>query len=141
MRPFGDDATSVGGGSACFAANAVAATRCDARSNPARGDWISDDGASGFDLVARFGRRRTSTVNEGTARLNVVLDTAQLGRFVSQKTLRGMAQQSNRRLSGTNAPASGDERSASSEVGTPQASGNVERHRLEASPCNEQGLG
>ena len=45
-----------------------------ARSNPARGDWISDDSASGFDVASR-GRRRTSTVNEGTARLTVFLDT------------------------------------------------------------------
>ena len=48
----------------------------DSRSNaPCRG-LFSDDCASGFDLVASLGRRRTSTVNEGTARLNVVLDTA-----------------------------------------------------------------
>lgn len=76
MRPFGDDATSVGDGTAFSASNAGAATRCDARSNPARGDLASDNCASGFDVVGRLGRRRTSTVNEGTACLNVVLDTA-----------------------------------------------------------------
>jgi hypothetical protein len=76
IRPFGDHATSTGDGSTFFASNAAAATRCDARSNPACGDLASDDCASGFDAVARLGRRRTSTVNEGTARLNVALDTA-----------------------------------------------------------------
>ena len=77
IRPFGVDATATGGdGSTFFASNAGAATQCDARSNPACGDLVSDDCASGFDVVASLGRRRTSTVNEGTARLNVVLDTA-----------------------------------------------------------------
>ena len=76
MRPGAEDATSGGDGSTCFASNAAAKGRCDARSNPACGDLVSDDRASGFDVVARFGRRRTSTVNEGTARLNVLLDTA-----------------------------------------------------------------
>ena len=75
MRPFGVDAATVGDGSTFFVSNAGAATQCDARSNPARGDLASDNGPSGFDVVARFGRRRTSTVNEGTARLNVILDT------------------------------------------------------------------
>ena len=76
IRPFGDDATSTGDGSTSFASKAAAATRCGSRSNPACGDLVSDDCASGFEVVASLGRRRTSTVNEGTARLNVVLDTA-----------------------------------------------------------------
>ena len=74
--PFRDDATSVGDRSAFFASNAGAATWCDARSKPAPGDLASDNCASGFDVVARFSRRRTSTVNEGTACLKVFLDTA-----------------------------------------------------------------
>jgi hypothetical protein len=40
------------------------------------GAWSRSIGTSGFEVVASLGRRRTSTVNEGTARLNVVLDTA-----------------------------------------------------------------
>jgi hypothetical protein len=101
IRPFGDDATSVGDGSAFFASKAAAATPCDARSNPACGNLVSDDCASGFDVVASLGRRRTSTVNKGTARLNVVLDTAHRSADSSRRRtiLRGKAQQSNRRLS------------------------------------------
>jgi hypothetical protein len=34
---------------------------------------------SGFEVVASLGRRRTSTVNEGTARLNVVLASSPFG--------------------------------------------------------------
>jgi len=76
IRPFGDDATSVGDGSAFFTPNAAAKARSNSRSNPACGDLDSDDCASEIDVAASLGRRRTSTVNEGTARLNVVLDTA-----------------------------------------------------------------
>ena len=47
MRPFGDDATSTRDGSGFSASKAAVATRCDLRSNPARGDLVSDDGASG----------------------------------------------------------------------------------------------
>jgi len=77
IRPLGGDApTSLADASTFFASNAAAATRCDSRSNPAGGDLVSDDCASEFDVVARRGRRRTSTLNEGTARLNVILDSA-----------------------------------------------------------------
>src|SRR5271167_27372 len=63
IRPLGDDAaTSTGDGSTFFASSAAAATRCDSRSNPACGDLVSDDCASGLN-VASLGRRRTSTVN------------------------------------------------------------------------------
>jgi hypothetical protein len=65
-----------GDGSVLFAANAAAATRCDSRSNAACGGLVSGDCASGFDAAASLGRPRTSIVNEGTARLNVVLATA-----------------------------------------------------------------
>ena len=75
IRPSGDDATSVGDGSTFFAANAAAEARCDSRSIAPCGGLVSDDCGSGFD-VASLGRRRTSTVNEGAARLNLVLDTA-----------------------------------------------------------------
>src|SRR5271166_6857075 len=37
---------------------------------------VSDDRTFGLEVVASLDRRRTSTVNDGTARLNVVLDTA-----------------------------------------------------------------
>ena len=76
IRPLGDDSTSTGDGSTFFASKAAAATRCDSRSNPACGDLVSDNCTCGFEVIASLGRRRTSTVNEGTARLNVVLDTA-----------------------------------------------------------------
>jgi hypothetical protein len=58
-----------------FAPNTAAAARSDARSNPAGADLVSDDCTSGFEVVASLGRRRTSTVNEGIARLNIVLAT------------------------------------------------------------------
>jgi hypothetical protein len=100
IRPFGGDATSTGDGSAFLAPNAAADARRHSRSNPACGDLVSDDSASGFELVASLGRRRTSTVNEGTARLNVVLDTARrwADSSLPKMTLRGTAQQSNRQL-------------------------------------------
>ena len=85
IRPFGVDATSIGDGSTSLAPNAAAKGRCDARSNPASGDLVSDDCASGFGAVASLGRRRTSTVNEGTARLNVVLDTAHVSADSSRR--------------------------------------------------------
>ena len=53
----------------------------------ARGGLASDTCASGLDVVARFGRRRTSIVNEGTVHLNVILDNCSpFGQFVSAKT-------------------------------------------------------
>ena len=45
-------------------------------SNPACGDLVSDNCTCGFEVIASLGRRRTSTVKEETARLNVVLDIA-----------------------------------------------------------------
>ena len=48
----------------------------NSRSNAACGGLVSDDCKFGLGVVASLGRRRTSTVNDGTARLNVVLDTA-----------------------------------------------------------------
>ena len=36
---------------------------------------VSDNCKSWLELVASLGRRRTSTVNDGTARLNEALDT------------------------------------------------------------------
>ena len=68
IRRVGSDAaTSTGERSIFFAPNAAAAARCDSRSNAACGRLVSDDCASGFEVVASLGRRRTSTVNEGTA--------------------------------------------------------------------------
>jgi hypothetical protein len=74
--PPGDDSTSTGDGSTFLASKAAAATRCDSRSNPGCGDLVSDDCTCGFEVIASLGRRRTSTVKDGTARLNVVLDIA-----------------------------------------------------------------
>ena len=98
IRPLGADATSTGDGSTS-APNATAEAPCDFRSNSACGDPVSDDGARGPNVVASLGRHRISTVNEGTARLNVFPDTAHgWADFVLPKmTLRGKAQQSNRR--------------------------------------------
>ena len=98
IRPLGADATSTGDGSTS-PPNATAEAPCDFRSNPTCGDLVSDDGARGPNVVASLGRRRISTVNEGTARLNVFPDTADgWADFVLPKTtLRGKAQQSNRR--------------------------------------------
>ena len=76
FRPFGVDATSTRDGSAFLARNGAAEARCGSRSNRACVDLVSDDCASGFDAVASLGRRRTSTMNEGTARLTVFLDAA-----------------------------------------------------------------
>jgi hypothetical protein len=76
IRPLGVDDTPTRDGSAASMPNAAAKARCDPRS-AACGGLVSDDCASGFDAVASLGRRRTSTVNEGTARLNVVLAAAQ----------------------------------------------------------------
>jgi hypothetical protein len=59
-----------------FASNAPAAARCDSLSNATCGDLVSEDCTFGLEVVASLDRRRTSTVNDGTARLNVVLDTA-----------------------------------------------------------------
>jgi len=84
--PLGDDAaTSTGDGSTFFASSAAAATRCDSRSNTPGGRLVSDDCASGLNVVASLGRRRTSTVNEGTARLNDVLATAHRGADSSRR--------------------------------------------------------
>ena len=76
IRPFGADAASVVDGSTSLAPNAEAATRCASRSNPVCGDLDSGIWALGVAWPATLGRRRTSTVNVGTLRLNVVLDTA-----------------------------------------------------------------
>jgi hypothetical protein len=77
IRPVGRDvATSTGEGSVFCASNAAAAARCDSGSNAAFEGWVSDDCAFGFEVVASLGRRRTSTVNDGTTRLNVALATA-----------------------------------------------------------------
>ena len=76
IRPLGGDAAATGDGSTFLASKAAAATRYDSRSNPACRDLISDDCTCGFEVIASLGRRRTSTVKEGTARLNVVLDIA-----------------------------------------------------------------
>jgi hypothetical protein len=74
IRPVGRDvATSTGEGSVFCASNAAAAARCDSGSNAVFEGWVSDDCAFWFEVVASLGRRRTSTVNDGTARLNVVL--------------------------------------------------------------------
>jgi hypothetical protein len=76
IRPFEADATATGDGSAFCAPDVAAATGGDSRLSPARGGLLSRDSASGLNVVARLDRRRTSTVNEGNARLNVVLATA-----------------------------------------------------------------
>ena len=77
IRPFGyDAATSTSGCSTFFASNAAAAARWDSRSKAAREGLVSDDCTLGLEGVGSLGRRRTSTMNGGTARLNVVLDTA-----------------------------------------------------------------
>lgn len=77
IRPLGcNAATSTGEASSFLAPNVAAAARCDALLNAACGGLVSDNCASGLAVVASLGRRRTSTVNEGTARLNVVLPTA-----------------------------------------------------------------
>ena len=79
IRPVGCDAatSTTGKRFAPCAPNAATAARCDARSNAAGAGLVADDGAFGFEVVASLGRRRTSTVNEGTTRLNLVLPTAQ----------------------------------------------------------------
>jgi hypothetical protein len=50
--------------------------RVQAHGRPRLEGLVSDDCTSGFEVVASLGRRRTSTVNEGIPRLNVVLATA-----------------------------------------------------------------
>ena len=92
IRPFGVDATSTRDGSAFLARNGAAEARCGSRSNRACVDLVSDDCASGFDAVASLGRRRTSTMNEGTARLTVFLDAAcrSVNSFSPKTNLRGI---------------------------------------------------
>ena len=48
----------------------------NSRSNATCGGFVSEDCTFGLDVAASLERRRTSIVNDGTARLNVVLDTA-----------------------------------------------------------------
>ena len=48
----------------------------NSRSNATCGGFVSEDCTFGLDVAASLDRRRTSIVNDGTARLNVVLDTA-----------------------------------------------------------------
>ena len=73
IRPLGCDAATTDEPSICCDANAAAAARCGSGSNAAFEGWVSDDIPFWFEVVASLGRRRTSTVNDGTARLNVVL--------------------------------------------------------------------
>ena len=70
------------------------------------GDLVSDDCASGFDAVARLGRRRTSTDERRiSASQCCPRYRSPFGCFVSPKTtLRGKAQQSNRRPSRKQTP-------------------------------------
>ena len=75
IRPFGAEA-STGDWAAFFAPIAAASARCDSRSNAAGGGLVSSDCTVGLEAAASLGRRRTSTVNDGTMRLNVVLDSA-----------------------------------------------------------------
>ena len=74
IRPFGAE-TSTGGWAAFFAPIAAASAGCDSRSNAAGGLFVSSDCTVGLEAAASLGRRRTSTVNDGTMRLNVALDS------------------------------------------------------------------
>ena len=76
MRHLGCDGATSTGELSMFAPNAAAAARCDARSNAACGGLLWDGCAPGFEVIGSLGRRRTSTVNEGTARLIVLVATA-----------------------------------------------------------------
>ena len=73
IRPRGRDGAPSTGERSIFAPNAAAAAPDDSRSNAACAGLVSDDCTSGFEVVASLGRRRTSTVNEGIARLTIVL--------------------------------------------------------------------
>ena len=100
IRPVGRDvATSTGEGSVFCASNAAAAARCDSGSNAVFEGWVSDDCAFWFEVVASLGRRRTSTVNEGTARLNVVLATAHCSEDSSRRR-RSCEAESNKAIRG-----------------------------------------
>ena len=74
-RPFGDDATSAGNRSPSSQRTPQPRHGATLDQTLLAGACSRTIRASGFD-VASLGRRRTSTVNEGAARLNVVLDTA-----------------------------------------------------------------
>jgi len=74
IRPFGAG-TSREGWSVFFAPIAAASAGCDSGSNATGGGLVSSDRTFGLEVAASLGRRRTSTVNDGTVRLNVVLDT------------------------------------------------------------------
>jgi len=101
IRPLGGaGAASARGRSGSFDSNTASAARCVSRSNADRTGAVSNRRPFALELEERLGCRRTSTVNEGVLRLNLVLDgSPRLRRLICPKTtLLGKTAESNMRL-------------------------------------------